>query len=423
MDFKIISLGCPKNLVESEYMARKLEEAGHVNKEDCDTVIINTCAFITEAIKESIHVILSQAENKDKTRLVVTGCLVERYREKLAELLPEVDTFVGRGDYPNIDKIIEKKGFFYKKSSFSETYPRKVFTAKPTAYLKIMDGCNNMCSYCTVPYVRGPLISRSMEDIEDEFRWLIENGYREINIIGQDIGSYGRDKGGNLKELLRHILRMDGDYYLRLLYLHPLRIDDDLFTMVKNEERIVKYLDIPIQHSEDRILKLMNRGYTKTYLESLLGIIREKMPDCIIRSTVIIGFPGETEEEFYNLCEFIKKWGFDNLGAFRYSREEGTSAYRLRGHVRKGVKEQRFKGIMEIQRDISRARLKRLEGLESLVIVEERDAMGMTGRIILQSPDIDGIAFIKGNGKVGEIRPCKIVKTLDYDVIVEILDR
>ncbi|MCX8110048.1 MAG: 30S ribosomal protein S12 methylthiotransferase RimO [Syntrophorhabdaceae bacterium] len=423
MNFKIISLGCPKNLVESEYIARRLEEAGHVNSEDWDTIIINTCAFITDAVKESIDVILTQADSLDKKRLIVIGCLVERYKEKLIELLPEVDAFIGRGDYPQIEELIEKKGYFYKKSRFSETYPRKVFTAKPTAYLKIMDGCNNMCSYCTVPHIRGPIVSRSIEDIEIEFRWLLENGYKEINIIGQDICSYGIDIGRDLKELLRHLLHIDGDYYLRLLYLHPLRIDDELLSIVKDEGRIIKYLDIPIQHSEDRILKLMNRGYTKAYLEGLLGKVREEMPDCILRSTVITGFPDETEEEFQSLCDFIKKWRFDNLGAFKYSKEEGTPAYRFKGHIKKGIKEKRFKSIMEIQRDISRANLKRLEGKESLVIVEERDTMGMTGRIILQSPDIDGIAFIRGNGNIGEIRPCKIVKTLDYDVIVETLDR
>lgn len=422
MNFQIISLGCPKNLVESEYMTYRLEEAGHITAEDCDVIIINTCAFIADAARESINTILSWAGRGDKKKLIVTGCLVERYKEQLKALLPEVDIFVGRGCYPEIERLIDKKGFFYKKAIFSDAYPRRIFTQRPTAYLKIMDGCNNMCSYCTVPFIRGPLKSRGIDGIEKEFHWLIANGYREINIIGQDIASYGKDIGSSLKDLLRHLLNIKGDYFLRLLYLHPLHIDNDILEIVKNEERIIKYLDIPIQHSEDRILNMMNRGYTKAYISSLLERIKERIPDCVLRTTLIVGFPGETEEDFHRLCEFIKKWGFDNLGAFMYSREEGTPAYRLKGHLRKNIKEQRLREIMEIQQGISKMNLKRLEGRESLVIVEEKDATGITGRLLTQSPDIDGIAFIKGQCYPGEIRGCKIVKTLDYDVIVSIKD-
>ncbi len=422
MNFKIISLGCPKNLVETEYIADRLERGGHIISEHGDNVIINTCAFIADAVRESINTILSHIDRGDRRRLIVTGCLVERYKDQLKDLLPEVDVFVGRGYYNEIEEIIGKKGFFYKKDLLLDTFPRKIATSKPTAYLKIMDGCNNMCSYCTVPFIRGPLVSRRIDHIREEFLWLIESGYREINIIGQDIASYGRDIGNSLKDLLMDLLRIKGDYFLRLLYIHPLHIDNGLLDMVRNEERIIKYLDIPIQHSEDKILNLMNRGYTKAYLESIFEKIKENIPQCVLRTTLIVGFPGETDVDFSNLCEFIKKWRFDNLGAFKYSREEGTPAYRLKGHLRKNIKDRRLKEIMEIQQDISRKSLKRLEGSESLVIVEEKDDTIMTGRLIIQSPDIDGIAFIKGECHVGEIRRCKIVKTLDYDVIVSVLN-
>lgn len=418
MKFKVISLGCSKNLVESEYIIYRLESNGHINTDDSDTVIINTCAFITDAVKESIGTIFSEAN--EARRIVVTGCMVERYRDKLPGLLPEVDIFIGRNYYNQIEEIIEKNGFFYREGVFLESFPRRILTKPPTAYLKIIEGCNNRCSYCAVPYIRGPAISRPIHDIKREFLWLIENGYREINIIGQDIGSYGVDIGLNLIALLKELTEIDGNYYIRLMYIHPKRLNQDLLSLIKSEKKIIKYLDIPIQHSEDRILEAMKRGYTKTYLESLLEKLKSLIPECIIRTTVIVGFPGETEDEFNSLCEFIKKWKFDNLGAFMYSREEGTPAYKLKGHIKKHIKNKRFATIMELQRSISKERLKSIEGKEGLVIVEEKARDTMIGRLITQAPDIDGIAFIKGKCTQGEIRPCKIVKTLDYDVIVRV---
>ncbi|NLW35525.1 30S ribosomal protein S12 methylthiotransferase RimO [Syntrophorhabdus aromaticivorans] len=422
MNFKIISLGCPKNLVESEYIACRLEQAGHVLSDACDTVIINTCAFIADAARESIETILQEAADKDEKgqRIVVTGCLVERYREKLAELLPEVDLFAGRGFYPEIERLISKTGFFLNETGFKDTYPRKVLTSLPSAYLKIQEGCDNRCTYCTVPDIRGPLRSRPSEDIVEEFRYLLGQGFKEINVIGQDITSFGRDSGSGLKELLRLLLDVQGDYFLRLLYLHPRGIDDELIDIVGHENHIVPYLDIPIQHSEDRILHLMGRGYTRDDLESLLKSIKNRVPDITLRTTLIVGFPGESDEEFSGLCDFIKTWEFDMLGAFTYSREEGTPASGLRGHVRKPVKQARYDEIMSIQKDVSKRRLKRLEGRTAQVIIEGQDRPYMVGRLLTQAPDIDGIAFVKGSCAIGEIREGKIVKTLDYDVIVEV---
>jgi ribosomal protein S12 methylthiotransferase len=421
MKFKMISLGCPKNLVESEYIVRRLEQDGHVLSEECETVIVNTCAFITDAAKESIETILREAQGGETgQKVVVTGCLLERYKDKLSGLLPEVDLFVGRGSYGEIERLIDRQGVFLGQTPFNETFPRTPLTAKPSAYLKIQEGCNNRCTYCTVPGIRGRLTSRTAEDVIKEFEYLLDQGYREINIIGQDITSYGGDTRGNLTDLLGSLLKTRGDYFLRLLYLHPRGIDDKLIDLVYGDERIISYLDIPIQHSEDRILAAMNRGYTKDQLERLLGSIRDKMPDATLRTTVIVGFPGESEEDFSSLCAFIRKWEFDMLGAFTYSKEEGTPAYSMRGHLRKAVKKDRYSRIMQIQSEISRRRLQRLVGTEALVVVEGREKPYMVGRLLTQAPDIDGIAFIKGTCSAGEIRKGKVVKTLDYDVIVEV---
>lgn len=430
MRFKIISLGCPKNLVESEYITGMLEEKGHTLSDDCDTVIVNTCAFISDAAKESIETIIGEAANppdpplqmgawKGGKKIIVTGCLVERYGEKLRELLPEVDLFVGRNFYDEIEALVDKTGFFKREGKFSESFPRRVLTGKPTAYLKIQEGCDNRCSYCTVPDIRGGLQSRSMEAIRKELEWLLEDGFKEINVIGQDITAYGKHDGLSLAGLLSYLLEIHGDYFLRLLYMHPRGIKKDLIDLIRREDRIIKYMDIPIQHSEDKILNMMGRGYTKDHLETLFGAIRDKMPQAVLRTTVIVGFPGETEDDFSNLCAFVKKWEFDMLGAFMYSKEEGTRASKLKGHLRKGIKQERYNTVMAIQKDISKKRLKGLEGTKMKVIVEGKERETMVGRLLIQAPDIDGIAFIKGECNIGEIREGKIVKTLDYDVIVE----
>jgi ribosomal protein S12 methylthiotransferase len=422
MKFKIISLGCPKNLVESEFITSRLEQEGHILSDDCNAVIINTCAFISDAARESIETVLQEAQEKGKTgrKIVVTGCLVERYREKLVGLLPEVDLFAGRGMYNEIDKLIEKTGYFVRDASFQEAFPRRVLTSKPSAYLKIQEGCDNRCTYCAVPGIRGNLQSRPIGEIKAELIYLLENGFREINIIGQDITSYGKGMGFNLKDLLRAILEIEGDYFLRLLYMHPRGVDDELIELVGKNERIIPYLDIPIQHSEDRILKLMGRGYTRSQLDILFRKIKDRLPDVTLRTTVIVGFPGESEDEFAGLCDFVKKGEFDMLGAFTYSREEGTPAFSFKGHVRQNVKQRRYNAIMEIQKDISKQRLSRLAGRKGVVIVEGYEKPYMIGRLLTQAPDIDGVAFIKGECAAGEIREGKIVKTLDYDVIVEV---
>lgn len=425
MKYRIVSLGCPKNLVESEYMAGRLEMAGHELADDADLVIINTCAFIADACSESIETILGEAKKAGGARLVVAGCLVDRYGEKLRDLLPEVDLFLGKDDYGKIEGLMTEKDRHPREAEGQDAVhcgplPRKVFTPAPTAYLKIQDGCNNRCSFCTIPSIRGPLKSRTAEEIEEEFTRLLAGGFREFNVIGQDTTSYGRDRGTDIKSLLTRLLAVPGDYFLRLLYMHPKGVDDALLGLMGGDDRVIPYFDIPIQHSEDAILAAMNRGYSREWLSRIFGNIRSLMPESVLRTTVMVGYPGESPADFQALCAFISEWEFDNLGAFTYSREAGTAAARMKGHVRKDIKKQRYKTIMELQSEISKRRLKRLKGRMVKVIVEAREADGMTGRLLLQAPDIDGIAFIKGDCQVGEIRTGVVSRTTDYDVVVEL---
>jgi ribosomal protein S12 methylthiotransferase len=421
MNFKMISLGCPKNLVESEYICQKLCSAGHEQGDDGDTVIINTCAFIAESARESIETILEAAKDKRK-KIIVTGCLVERYRSELVDLLPEVFSFIGRKYYADIAAIIDNPGIHHREGVFTDTFPRRVLTQPPSSYLKIQEGCNNRCHYCTIPSIRGSLASRPAEDVISEFRWLIENGYREINIIGQDITSYGteNDREETLTGLIRSILDEPGDFYLRFLYMHPKGITRELIDTMRGDPRIIPYLDVPIQHSEDRILSLMGRGHTKAYLEDTLEMMRDHIPGAVLRTSIIVGFPTETDAEFEDLLSFLARYPFDMLGAFRYAREKGTPAYKLKGQIMKKVKNERYIRLMEAQKEISRKRLERLKG-ETVKIIVENDAEDpKTGRMLLQAPDIDGIAFIKGECRAGDICDAKVLKTLDYDVVVEV---
>jgi ribosomal protein S12 methylthiotransferase len=421
MIFRMISLGCPKNLVESEYICEKLCAAGHAQGDDGDTVIINTCAFIAEAARESIETILEAAKDGQK-RVIVTGCLVERYRERLSDLLPEVLAFIGRAWYADIGAIIDRPGFHYREGTFSETFPRRVLTPPPSCYLKIQEGCNNRCHYCTIPSIRGSLTSRPTDDVVREFRWLLDNGYREINVIGQDITAYGTGSGRNetLTGLIRSLLDEPRDFYLRLLYLHPKGITRDLINVMSSDPRVIPYLDVPIQHSEDRILSLMGRGHTKAYLVETLTMMRECLPDAVLRTSIIVGFPTETDADFEALLSLLREYPFDMLGAFKYAREEGTVAYKLKGQVPKKVKDERYVRLMEAQKDISRVRLSRLKGKTVRIIVENAAEDVKTGRMLLQAPDIDGMALINGDCRTGDICDAKVLKTLDYDVVVEV---
>lgn len=426
MKFKMISLGCPKNLVDSERLAGLLAREGHELSDDAELTIINTCAFITEASKESIETILLEAGRKRDQggKLVVTGCLYERYGEELRQLLPEVDLFLTNA---NGDGVVRLMGDDATAASSAGAFPgrpyeRKILTQPPSAYLKIQEGCSNRCSYCTIPSIKGPLVSRSIAEIRDELSLLVASGFREITVVGQDITSFGKDKGTDLSTLLTALLEEKEEFFLRLLYLHPRGIDDHLLDLVAGDDRIIQYLDIPLQHSEDRVLKAMNRGYTRAQAEHLLERIRARMPNATLRTTMIVGFPGETDREFEALCSFVQEAQFDNLGAFVYSREEHTAAYKLKGQVKASVKKERHQRLMQIQQEISKKRLQRLAGRKVHVVVEGMEGESMMGRLLLQAPDVDGLAFIRGECKPGEIRIGEVVRTLDYDVIVRVED-
>jgi len=417
MSFEIVSLGCPKNLVDSEYIIGRLEQAGHIREENADLVIVNTCAFIAEACKESIQTALSLCQ--DGKKVVVVGCLVERYGEALRRLMPEVGLFVGMGYYPEIASLLGREGLFRKKAFF-EPSPRTILTERPVCFLKTHEGCNNRCAYCVIPKIRGGLRSRRIEDIKREFTWLLENGYREINLVAQDITSYGRDIGFDLKVLLRELLSVDEEFYLRLLYVHPRGIDRELISLMADDGRIIRYLDMPIQHSEDRILTLMGRPYGKEDLERQLDRLRTELGDITLRTSVMVGFPTESEEEFEALLEFIRKWEFDMLGAFMYSREEGSRSAGLKGEIPRRVKQRRYQAIMEEQLGISRKRLRRFEGRTVKVVCEGKDGEYLLGRTLFQAPLVDGMCFIKGDCKKGEIRTGRVVRAMDYDLVVEV---
>ncbi|HAR94890.1 MAG TPA: 30S ribosomal protein S12 methylthiotransferase RimO, partial [Deltaproteobacteria bacterium] len=408
-----------------------LAAQGHELSDDGELTIVNTCAFITEATRESIDTILSEAGRKRDCggRLVVTGCLYERYGDELKTLLPEVDLFLSNvgGEAEallGLDKMsgsAESEGCVTTTTLVpAQSVGRKVLTRPPSAYLKIQEGCNNHCTYCTIPLIKGPLVSRPVPEIRDEFQSLLSSGFKEITMVGQDITSFGKDSGTDLKVLLAALLSGKEEFFLRLLYLHPQGIDDELLDLIASDDRIIKYMDIPLQHSEDRILKAMNRGYTRAQAENLLERIRDRMPDAVLRTTMIVGFPGETDGEFEALCSFVRSAQFDNLGAFVYSREDATPAHKLKGQVRKPVKQERHSRLMQIQQDISKERLKRLVGRKMQVVVEGPEGEGMIGRLLVQAPDVDGLAFIQGNCEAGQIREGEVVKTLDYDVIVRV---
>lgn len=424
MKFRMISLGCPKNLVDSERIAGLLAEQGHELSDDGELTIVNTCAFITEASRESIDTILAEAGRKRDQggRLVVTGCLYERYGDELKTLLPEVDLFLANagGEVATLLSVDALPEAVQAVRPVALTPRRKVLTQPPSAYLKIQEGCNNRCSYCTIPSIKGPLVSRPVEEIRDEFQSLLASGFKEITVVGQDITSFGKDRDSNLKTLLTSLLAEKEEFFLRLLYLHPRGIDDELLDLIASDDRIIKYMDIPLQHSEDRILKAMNRGYTRAQAEKLLERIRDRMPDATLRTTMIVGFPGETDEDFEALCSFVRSAQFDNLGAFVYSKEDATPACKLKGQVRKPVKQERHSRLMQIQQDISKDRLKRLVGRKMQVVVEGPEGDGMIGRLLVQAPDVDGIAFIQGRCEAGQIREGEVVRTLDYDVIVRV---
>lgn len=438
----MVSLGCPKNLVDAEIMLGFLDREGYditTDEKDADIIIVNTCSFIKEAKQESVDAILDLADRKHDGRcrlLIVTGCLPQRYQEELCKELPEVDIFIGTGDYPRIAEIIaEKRGTSEQlryigdpNFIFDEDSPRLKSTPVYSAYLKIAEGCSNCCSYCVIPSLRGSYRSRPVEALIQEARRLVAGGARELNLIAQDVTNYGADLEGKpaLEDLIRRLAEIEDLRWIRILYAYPNGITDGLIQLIKEEKKVCKYLDIPLQHISDPILSRMNRRSTAEEIRTLLAKIRHEIPEIALRTSLIVGFPGETEEDFKSLLQFVEEAQFDRLGVFCYSREEGTPANDMTDQVSERIKRERYKKIMKAQSRLSFKRNRRLVGMIEEVIVEgfsEETELLLKGRSSRQAPDIDGQVYITaGNANVGDIVRLKITDSSDYDLIGEIYD-
>ncbi|MCD6327627.1 30S ribosomal protein S12 methylthiotransferase RimO [bacterium] len=424
-----VSLGCPKLLVDTEMMMGALNERGYditFDTSRADIVVINTCSFLEVARRESFAVIDEFIKKKRIgriSRLFVAGCLPELMGQELDAMFPEVDGFVSLKEMANIVEIIESRP---KSESISlGLRPHRLLsTASHTAYLKIADGCDNCCTYCLIPKIRGPLVSRSLESIIDEARRLAELGVLELNLIAQDVTAYGHDlpDAPRLPQLLKQLCDIDGIQWIRLLYAHPKGISDELIQTIARHEKVCKYIDMPIQHSENRMLKLMNRRVSRQDLVRLVSKLREAMPEIVLRTTVMVGFPGETEAEFEGLHEFVKTTMFDRLVAFTYSREDGTHAASMPEQVPKRVADDRNNSLLKLQAGISLERNSRLVGKEHEAIIDRVVRRGrgrsptLIGRTRGQAPDVDGVLTLSGNMSAGEIVRAVITRAGYYDL-------
>lgn len=414
----LISLGCAKNLVNSEQMLYLLIEAGFTPVPDpdgADAVIINTCGFIDAAKSEAIDTVLEMAELKKSGRLgkiIVTGCLTERYQYTVMQELPEIDAVLGVGSFGDIVETVNKAfdgesvSRFGDKNAPVEETPRVISTGPSWAYLRIAEGCNNFCAFCAIPYIRGRYRSRDMENILDEARELAEHGVKELIVIAQDITRYGTDIYGkrSLAELCRKLSEIDGIEWIRLHYLYPDQFDDELIDEIASNSKIVKYLDIPIQHINNSILKAMNRRGTGDDIRKLFAELRRRIPDVVLRTSLISGLPGEGEPEFEELCCFLKEAKIERVGVFPFSPEEGTPAAKM-PHVDYEVAQRRADLIMEIQASVMDEFNASLVGktLEVLCLDYDENEQMWLGRSCYDSPDIDGLVFFEGNGGEGKI--------------------
>jgi ribosomal protein S12 methylthiotransferase len=428
MHFYLINLGCAKNLVESENLTNHLISAGYTPVDEikkADLIIINTCGFIDDAKKESIETILETLnQKKKKSHVIVFGCLIQRYLKELEREIPEVDCFISVKPVKEIAEEIINRFPPLKKTT---KQIKLLFTPPVYKYVKISDGCKNFCSYCVIPFIRGDLKSRAIEEVVKEVETALNDGVFEINLIGQDLTAYGSDiyDAPRLVELVKSILKINRDFWLRLLYLYPTRIPNEILDIMRKDKRLLSYLDMPIQHVSDRILKLMNRDYTKKDLLKTIKTLRSAIPNIVLRSTLITGFPTETEEEFQEMLEFIKDVQFDHLGVFTYSPEEGTQAFKLKPQITKSVKKRRRKMLMEEQFKIVKEKLKKYKGNILECIVEEQvDELGAlwTGRFYGQAPEVDGLVYFTGYNKdMGLVVKVKITKIKGYDLFGEVV--
>lgn len=414
----LISLGCEKNLVDSENILGLLLKNHYqiVNdKSDADILIINTCGFIESSKKESIDTILDNINKKQK--VVVTGCLVNRYLDELKKEIPEVDLWIPIREYKRFNALLASLDHeLTNYEGLNDDY-RLVSTGSYSAYLKIGDGCSNCCTYCAIPLIRGPYVSRPFESVINEAKKLANDGYKELIVLEQDTTRYGLDlkEKKTIVDLLKELLKIKGLEYIRLLYLYPDEISDELIELIAKEERLTPYFDIPIQHSEDTILKAMNRRGDKEYLRNLFTKIRKRIPHAILRTTIMVGFPGETKKDFENLLNFIKEIKFDHLGAFKYSKEEGTKSYNFPHQVRESTKQKRLETLMELQQSISYELNKNHIGevMTGLVVGKENDYYLL--RSYYNAPDdIDGKILFQSNKPLKEGEKVKVLIKESY---------
>ena len=395
------------------------------NPEDAEIIVINTCGFIESAKEEAINCILEMAEYKKQNckYLIAMGCLVQRYKAELEKALPEVDRFISIDEYKNLWDIISSVVNVKKSKNTLEYNDRIISTGKKTAYLKIAEGCDNRCTYCAIPYIRGPYESRKKEDILEEAKIIAKQGYEEIIVIAQDTTKYGVDIYGKecLAELLHEISKIDGIKWIRFLYAYPESITDELIQEVKNNPKICKYFDIPLQHFSNNMLRKMARKTKSEDIRKLITKIRTEIPEVIIRTTVILGFPSETEEDFFELYEFVNEAKFEKLGAFKYSKEEGTPAARMNEQIHYKTKEARYNKIMKLQMQISKIKLEEKIGNSYEVLIDglSDDGKYYIGRSYMDIPDEDGVIFIKNtkSNLVGKFVNCKITGVENYDLI------
>ena len=434
MKVGFISLGCSKNLVVTEEIIGLFKKHNYTivdAEEEAEILLINTCGFIDPAKEEGIQTILDMAEYKETGNckyLIVTGCLVERYEEELKKELPEVDLFVSIKNYDDlwnkIDNLINK-GNEEDKLNYMD---RVLTTGDTMAYLKIAEGCSNYCTYCAIPYIQGKYVSRKYEDILEEAKLLASKGIKELVVIAQDTTKYGVDLYGKsrLAELLNDLCKIDGFKWIRFLYSYPETITDELIEVVKNNDKICSYFDLPIQHINNEVLKRMNRKSDTDSIKELIKKLRKNIPGVILRTTLIVGFPGETEEQFNELCEFVKESKFDRLGAFAYSAEEGTPAAKFKDQIDESVKLERKNKIMEIQQSVSIDNLRNKIGnvYECLIENITEDGEYYIGRSYMDVPSEDGVVFIKYNSEymINEFVNVRITDSKEYDLIGEIIE-
>lgn len=434
----LISLGCDKNLADSEIMISLLQEQGHTMveaEEDADAIVINSCCFINDAKEESINTILECAAYKDENLkyLVVAGCLAQRYPDEIREAIPEVDALIGTSAYADVPKVLEEIQekpetyvCFRNLDYLPElTVKRGHFTGTSYAYLKIAEGCGKHCTYCVIPSIRGPFRSIPMERVLEEAKELAEKGIKELILVAQETTLYGVDLYGekSLPKLLQELCKIEGPEWIRLMYCYPEEITDELIAVIRDEKKIVKYLDMPIQHASDAVLKRMGRRTNQKELREQIQKLRTEIPDIVLRTSLITGFPGETESDFEELCDFVREIKFDRLGVFPYSKEEGTPAAKLKPQVLQRVKRQRRDQIMRIQQEIAFERAKQRIG--SVLEVQIEGAIPeeeiYVARAYMDAPNVDGYVFVKAErGKLsGTIMKARVVGAKGYDLIAE----